>query len=128
MSLLSEYNRPFYKTTAFRLIILLAFLQLIIALFTNTLTFTHEESMWHYIGRNWFRHGLTPYQGGIDNKSPFLFAIFGLSDWLFGINYWFPRVIGIIVQSIGIYYIYRIAYRYATEKNASNNQHAEHAG
>jgi hypothetical protein len=126
MFLSSENNKgPFYKTTAFRLIVLLAFLQLIIALFTNTLTFTHEESMWHYIGRNWFRHGLTPYQGGIDNKSPFLYAIYGLSDWLFGINYWFPRIIGIIVQSIGIYYIYKIAYRYAWEKT---NQHAEHAG
>lgn len=65
--------------------------------------------MWHYIGRNWFRHGLTPYQGGIDNKSPFLFAIYGISDWLFGINFWFPRIIGLMVQSIGIYYIYKIA-------------------
>jgi len=127
MPIPSNKNRPFHKTPAFRLILLLAFLQLIIALFTNTLTFTHEESMWHYIGRNWFRHGLTPYQGGIDNKSPFLFAIYGLSDWLFGINYWFPRVIGIIVQSIGIYYIYRIAYRYIWEKTG-DEQNAEHAG
>jgi len=116
------------KTTAFRLILLLAFLQLIIALFTNTLTFTHEESMWHYIGRNWFRHGMTPYQGGIDNKSPFLFAIYGISDWLFGINYWFPRVIGIIVQSVGIYYLYKIAFRYASAINSGNNQTAEQAG
>jgi hypothetical protein len=108
--------KPFHKSTAFRLILLLAILQLIIALFTNTLTFTHEESMWHYIGRNWFRHGMTPYSGGIDNKSPFLYAIYGLSDSLFGINFWFPRVVGIIVQSAGIYYIYKIAKQIAGER------------
>src|SRR5687767_14946936 len=116
MLLTTEYTRPFHRSTALRLILLLAFLQLIVALFTNTLTFTHEESMWHYIGRNWFRHGMTPYEGGIDNKSPFLFAIYGVSDWLFGINYWFPRVVGIVVQSVGIYYLYKIARHLAGDR------------
>jgi hypothetical protein len=64
--------------------------------------------MWHYIGRNWFRNGLAPYNGGVDNKSPLIFAVFGLSDRLFGVNYWFPRVLGTLVQSIGILYIYKI--------------------
>lgn len=72
--------------------------------------------MWHYIGRNWFRHGLTPYAGGVDNKSPLIFAVFGLSDVLFGINYWFPRIVGIVVQAAGMLYLYKIvlmiAHRY----------------
>jgi hypothetical protein len=91
------------------LITVLAILQLCIAFFTDAQSFTHEESMWHYIGRNWFRHGLTPYAGGVDNKSPLIFAVFGLSDALFGINFWFPRIVGLIVQSIGLLYVYRIA-------------------
>lgn len=91
------------------LILLFAFLQLCVAFLTNAQTFTHEESMWHYIGRNWFRHGLTPYASGVDNKSPLIFAVFGLSDALFGINYWFPRIVGIIVQSAGMIYLYKIA-------------------
>ena len=62
---------------------------------------TFDESMWHYIGRNWIRNGLVPYQGGVDNKSPLIFLIFGISDWLFGVNYWFPRLLGIAVQSTG---------------------------
>jgi 4-amino-4-deoxy-L-arabinose transferase-like glycosyltransferase len=65
--------------------------------------------MWHYIGRNWFRNGLVPYSGGVDNKSPLFFAIFGLSDKLFGVNYWFPRLLGTACQTVGIYYIYKIA-------------------
>jgi len=69
---------------------------------------THEESMWHYIGRNWFRLGLAPYEGGVDNKSPLIFAVFGLSDYLFGLNFWFPRLLGIAVQTAGIYFLYKI--------------------
>lgn len=97
------------KINPIHLIILLALLQLFIALITDSLGFTHEEAMWHYIGRNWFRHGLIPYEGGVDNKSPFIFSVFGLSDLLFGVNYWFPRLVGTIVQSIGLFYFFKIA-------------------
>lgn len=77
-----------------------------------------DESIWHYIGRNWFRNGLVPYMGGADNKSPFVFAIFGLSDLLFGVNYWFPRVLATLCQTVGIYYLFRIAQKAAGEKAA----------
>ena len=109
-------SKPFFRITPVRLIILLAILQLIVALFTNTLVFTHEESMWHYIGRNWIRHGLTPYDGGADNKSPLIYLIFGLSDSFFGINYWFPRLLGTIVEATGVYYLFRIAKQVAGDK------------
>lgn len=92
-----------------QIIILLLLLQLFVTLFTNGFVLSFDEAMWHYIGRNWFRHGLIPYSGGIDNKSPLVFAIFGLSDTLFGVNYWFPRILGTTCQSIGIYYVYKIA-------------------
>ena len=92
-----------------QLILIVAILQLIIAFFTDPMIFSFDESMWQYIGRNWFRNGLVPYAGGVDNKSPLIFFIFGVSDRLFGVNYWFPRLFGIIVQSAGIYYLYKIA-------------------
>ncbi|HEX6180577.1 MAG TPA: glycosyltransferase family 39 protein [Chitinophagaceae bacterium] len=94
---------------ALRLILVFALLQCIIAFLTVGGNFFHEESMWHYIGRNWFRLGLTPYAGGVDNKSPLIFAVYGLSDLLFGLNFWFPRLLGIVCQSVGIYYLYKIA-------------------
>jgi len=95
------------------LIIFLGILQLIIVLLSAHLNF--DEAMWHYIGHNWFTNGLTPYRGGVDNKSPLIFAIFGLSDKLFGVNDWFPKVLGTVCQSIGIYYLYRIAKYFAGE-------------
>ncbi|HXB28723.1 MAG TPA: hypothetical protein VNW49_02835, partial [Puia sp.] len=57
------------------LIILFGLLQVFVGLFTNGFTLSFDEAMWHYIGRNWFRHGLIPYSGGMDNKSPLIFAV-----------------------------------------------------
>ncbi len=91
------------------LLLLLALLQLAVTLLTDGFSLSFDESMWHYIGRNWFHHGLTPYTGGVDNKSPLIFALFGLSDKLFGVNYWFPRVVGTCCQCAGIFYVYKIA-------------------
>jgi hypothetical protein len=105
---------PALKTNGFErrillLVVLFAMLQLSISLLSNGFTFSFDESIWQYIGRNWFRHGLTPYEGGVDNKSPFIFAVYGLSDLIFGENYWFPQVLGTICQSIGLYFVYKIA-------------------
>ncbi|MDB5029946.1 glycosyltransferase family 39 protein [Mucilaginibacter sp.] len=97
------------QPTLLQIIILLTILQLLVTLLTDGFALSFDEAMWHYIGRNWFRHGMVPYSGGIDNKSPLIFAIFGLSDTLFGVNYWFPRVVATVCQSISIYYIYKIA-------------------
>src|SRR5579871_667308 len=93
-----------------KLILLFAVLQLTIALLTYGFTLSFDESVWHYIGRSWFRYGLVPYSaGGVDNKSPLIFAIYGLSDKLFGVNYWFPRVVGTACQSLSLWYLYKLA-------------------
>jgi len=96
-------------TTALKIVFLLGFIQLSVSLLTNGFCLSFDEAIWHYIGRNWVRFGLIPYAGGVDNKSPLIFAIYGWSDYFFGVNYWFPRVLGTICQSIGIYYLYLIA-------------------
>jgi hypothetical protein len=93
----------------FSIIILLCFLQALIAFLTTYCGLTFDESIWHYIGRNWFRHGLIPYHGGVDNKSPLIFIIYGFSDLLFGVNFWFPRLLAIAVQAVGIFFVYKIA-------------------
>jgi hypothetical protein len=91
------------------LIFIISGIQLVVVFFTDPMVITFDESMWQYIGRNWIRNGLVPYHGGVDNKSPLIFLIFGISDWFFGVNYWFPRLLGVAVQSLGIYYLYKIA-------------------
>lgn len=98
-----------WKPGPLHLLLVLILIQLLVELLTNGFALSFDEAMWHYIGRNWFRHNLVPYAGGVDNKSLLIFAIFGLSDKFFGVNYWFPRVLGTLCQSVGIYYAYKIA-------------------
>lgn len=104
--------RPSYSEAGGRkvvyLILVLALMQLAIALLTYGQALYFDEATWHYIGRNWFRLGMAPYKGGYDNKSPLIFIIYGLSDLLFGVNYWFPRVVGTLVQTAGIWFLYRM--------------------
>lgn len=92
-----------------QLIVLFTLLQLAVTLLTDGFSLSFDEAIWHYIGRNWLRNGLIPYEGGIDNKSPIMFLLFGTSDQLFGVNYWFPRIVGTLFQSVGIYYLYKTA-------------------
>src|SRR3978361_1052745 len=98
-----------WKPNFLQIIVLITVMQLLVTLLTDGFALSFDEAMWHYIGRNWFTHGLIPYSGGVDNKSPLIFAVFGLSDKLFGVNYWFPRLLSTTCQSIGIYYVYKIA-------------------
>jgi 4-amino-4-deoxy-L-arabinose transferase-like glycosyltransferase len=107
MTITSPYFHPDKKV--FYLLCLLTLLQLLVALLTFDHALGFDESIWHYIGHNWFRRGIIPYKSGIDNKSPLIFIIYGLSDALFGVNYWFPRVVGTLCQSVGIFFLYKIA-------------------
>ena len=91
------------------LLLILGLLQLAVSLFTYGFTLYDDEAIWHYIGRNWLRWGIPPYQGGFDNKTPLIFLIYGISDLLFGVNYWFPRVIGTVVETVGVWYVFKIA-------------------
>jgi hypothetical protein len=106
-------NKPSHRSRAGRLLVLFVVLQLAVSLLTNGFTLYFDEAIWHYIGRNWFRHGLVPYSGGVDNKSPLIFALYGLSDRLFGVNYWFPRIVGTACQAVGLWYVYKMADRLA---------------
>src|SRR5450631_2222031 len=98
-----------FRLQLWHLIVSLVILQTLIAFLTYNSVLSFDESIWQYIGRNWFRHGLVPYAGGIDNKTPLIYMIYGISDFLFGVNYWFPRLIAIACQTTGIYFVYQIA-------------------
>src|SRR2546421_2727226 len=114
---MNKFKRRQVEPVVLFLLLFFFLLQLSVAMLTyDGCTLSFDESIWHYIGRNWFRHGLVPYTGGVDNKSPLIFAIYGLSDFLFGINCWFPRLLGAIAQSIGIFFLYK------TTKNLAGNK------
>src|SRR5579862_1305527 len=100
----------------FGIIIFLCLLQVMVAFLTTYRGLGFDEAIWHYIGRNWFRHGLIPYTGGVDNKSPLIYLIYGFSDLMFGLNFWFPRLLAIACQTAGIYFVYKIANHFGGKK------------
>jgi hypothetical protein len=91
------------------LLLVLGILQLAVALLTYGFSLYDDEAIWHYMGRSWLRMGIAPYRESFDNKTPLIWLIYGISDLLFGVNYWFPRVLGTIVEMIGVWYVYKIA-------------------
>jgi hypothetical protein len=57
---------------------------------------SNDEGIWNYIGRVWCQNSIPPYIGTIENKTPAIFELFALSNILFGINYYFVRVLGLM--------------------------------
>ncbi len=55
-----------------------------------------DEGLWNYIGNLWVHYGIPPYVGAVENKTPGIFEVFALSNLLFGVNYWFPRLLGVL--------------------------------
>jgi hypothetical protein len=90
------------------LLLVLGMLQLAVSLLTFGFSLYDDEAIWHYIGRTWLRMGIIPYQQSFDNKTPLIWLVFGFSDLLFGVNYWFPRLLGTIVELVGVWYVFKI--------------------
>lgn len=73
-------------------------------------TMTQDEGMWSYIGRVWSQHGIPPYTGSIENKTPGIFALNAISYIIFGVNIFFLRglgVLSILFSSLMVYCIGR---------------------
>lgn len=70
-----------------------------------------DEGIWNYVGYAWSHFNLPPYTGTIENKTPGIFYIFYISNWLFGVNNWFPRLLGIVVMGLTGLGLYALAAR-----------------
>lgn len=55
-----------------------------------------DEGLWGYQGWSWVHYGMPPYTGSVENKTPGIYMLFAFSELLFGHQYWFPRLFGIL--------------------------------
>ncbi|MDR3609718.1 MAG: glycosyltransferase family 39 protein [Ignavibacteriaceae bacterium] len=69
---------------------------------------SNDEGMWSYIGRIWTWNRIPPYIGAMENKTPGIMELFAISNILFGVNYIFVRVLGIIAVLLTSMIIYLI--------------------
>lgn len=76
----------------------------------------NDEGMWSYIGRIWVEHDIAPYKGSVENKSPGIFLVHYISYDLFGINYLFPRILGLLSVVLTTYLIFKIGSLINNEK------------
>ena len=70
----------------------------------------NDEGIWNYIAFLWIKYGIPPYSEAIENKTPGIYLIFTISNLLFELNVWFPRLLGslsMVATSILIYFIGR---------------------
>lgn len=68
-----------------------------------------DEGIWNYMGRAWGSYGYAPYRDAVDDKTPGIFILFAVSARLFGVNVWFPRLLGCLATAAGSVVVYRIA-------------------
>jgi len=68
----------------------------------------YDEYLWSYIGRIWNRNGIPPYIGAVENKTPGIFIVYAVSDFLFESNIFFIRIFGVIATLISTWYLFKI--------------------
>lgn len=73
---------------------------------------SNDEGIWNYIARVWCENGIPPYVGTIENKTPGIFELFAFSYLLFGVNYYFVRLLGIIAISFSSLILYFMGKRF----------------
>lgn len=71
----------------------------------------NDEAIWNYVAHAWLRFGLPPYLGTVENKTPGIFFLFAVSNRLAGVNFWLPRLLGILSSALTCLGIYAIGRR-----------------
>ncbi|MDX9701596.1 MAG: glycosyltransferase family 39 protein [Candidatus Auribacterota bacterium] len=75
---------------------LLALIAISMALIPFKYGMETDEGIWNYIARMRILYDLTPYNDLVENKPPGIFYIFYISNLLFGLNLWFPRLAAVV--------------------------------
>lgn len=87
---------------------ILVFLLVLFAFNSMNLLLNYDEYLWSYIGRIWNRNGIPPYLGSVENKTPGIFFLYTISDFLFNGNIFFTRIIGVIATLVSAWYLFKI--------------------
>lgn len=84
------------------------FLLILFTISAFHLSTNYDESLWMYIGNLWNDKGIPPYVGAVENKTPGIFTLFAISDYLTSGNVFFVRALGVIATLLTSYFLYAI--------------------
>lgn len=51
-----------------------------------------DQGLFHYVGREWFRHGRLPFRDLVEHRPPIFHVVYGVGALLFGDQTWFVRL------------------------------------
>jgi len=68
-----------------------------------------DEGVWLYIARAWTRHGLAPYTGALENKTPGIFFVFAFCDLFFARPLLAARLLGAAAVAASGVLVWKIA-------------------
>ncbi len=91
---------------------LLAMITILILFLATQLLVPCDEAMWAYCSWLWSAHGVPPYVGSIENKSPGIFLLYRLSYALFGLSYMPPRLLDVAAVLGTMLLLYFLGKRY----------------
>jgi hypothetical protein len=94
--------------TLVQVFLICSFEFLILLFISSKYIFENDEGIWSYIGRVWHRNNLLPYIHTVENKTPFIYYLHYMSDFLFGVNFYFVRFLGIVAVLLTSHVLYRI--------------------
>ncbi|MCK5134918.1 MAG: glycosyltransferase family 39 protein [Bacteroidales bacterium] len=98
-------NKKIPLTNQYSILLILLILLLIVM---SSEKMGNDEGRWSYIGRVWCENSTPPYVGAIENKPPGIFELHAISYILFGVNYFFVRVLGVVAILFSSLIIYLI--------------------
>lgn len=70
-----------------------------------------DEGIWSYIGHIWYKYHLPPYINSIENKTPGIFYIYYLANFLHFNPIYFTRFFAVLSSIFTIYFISKISYK-----------------
>ncbi len=68
-----------------------------------------DEGVWLYIAKAWTRHGLAPYTGALENKTPGIFFVFAGCDLFFAKPLLAARLLGALLLACSGALVWKIA-------------------
>lgn len=89
-------------------IFVICFLLVLFSITAFRLDLAYDESLWTYMGGLWNERGIPPYLGAVENKTPGIFMLYAISDFLTSGNIFFVRGIGVIATLITAIFLYKI--------------------
>ena len=69
---------------------------------------SYDEGLWTYMGWLFNEHGIPPYVGAVENKTPAIFLLYKIADNFGGYNIYFVRGLGILITLLTALLLFKI--------------------